>query len=85
MKTNRKKSSARSVRLLSVCMLSLFLFGSFGCAQDKPIVFDYASQPEEFVVKLKANQKYTIVRGKDRFPFSLTLKNDLVLTTAPLI
>ena len=78
MKTNRKKSSARSVRLLSVCMLSLFLFGSFGCAQDKPIVFDYASQPEEFVVKLKANQKYTIVRGKDRFPFSLTLKNDLV-------
>lgn len=59
-------------------MLSLFLFGSFGCAQDKPIVFDYASQPEEFVVKLKANQKYTIVRGKDRFPFSLTLKNDLV-------
>ena len=37
MKTNRKKSSARSVRLLSVCMLSLFLFGSFGCAQDKPI------------------------------------------------
>ena len=61
MKTNRKKSSARSVRLLSVCMLSLFLFGSFGCAQDKPIVFDYASQPEEFVVKLKANQKYTIL------------------------
>ena len=58
-------------------MLSLFLFGNFGCAQDKPIVFDYASQPEEFVVKLKANQKYTIVRGKDRFPFSLTLKNDL--------
>ena len=49
MKTNRKKSSARSVRLFSVCMLSLFLFGSFGCAQDKPIVFDYASQPEEFV------------------------------------
>ena len=78
MKTNRKKSSARSVRLFSVCMLSLFLFGSFGCAQDKPIVFDYASQPEEFVVKLKANQKYTIVRGKDRFPFSLTLKNHLV-------
>ena len=59
MKTNRKKSSARSVRLLSVCMLSLFLFGSFGCAQDKPIVFDYASQPEEFVVKLKANQFLT--------------------------
>ncbi|MBO6038612.1 MAG: hypothetical protein J6P17_01480, partial [Acidaminococcaceae bacterium] len=69
--------SIRSVKLLTICMLSLFLFGSFGCAQDKPIVFDYASQPEEFVVKLKANQKYTIVRGKDRFPFSLTLKNDL--------
>ena len=78
MKTNRKKSSARSVRLLSVCMLSLLLFGSFGCAQDKPIVFAYASQPEEFVVKLKANQKYTIVRGKDRFPFSITLKSDLI-------
>ena len=30
------------------------------------------------MVKLKANQKYTIVRGKDRFPFSLTLKNHLV-------
>ena len=78
MKTTRKYRSIRSVRLLTICMLSLFLFGSFGCAQDKPIVFDYASQPEEFVVKLKANQKYTIVRGKDRFPFSLTLKNDLV-------
>ena len=59
-------------------MLSLFLFGSFGCAQDKPIVFDYASQPEEFVVKLKPNRKYTIVRGKDSFPFSLTLKNDII-------
>ena len=78
MKMTRKNSSIRSVKLLTICMLSLFLFGSFGCAQDKPIVFDYASQPEEFVVKLKANQKYTIVRGKDRFPFSLTLKNDLV-------
>ena len=72
------KYSVRSVKLLSVCLLSLFLFGSFGCAQDKPIVFDYASQPEEFVIKLKANQKYTIVKGKDQFPFSLTLKNDLV-------
>ena len=73
------KYSVRSVNLLSVCLLSLFLFGSFGCAQDKPIVFDYASQPEEFVVKLKPNQKYTIVRGKDSFPFSLTLKNDMLL------
>ena len=72
------KRSVRSVKLLSVCLLPLFLFGSFGCAQDKPIVFDYASQPEEFVIKLKANQKYTIVKGKDQFPFSLTLKNDLV-------
>ncbi len=45
MKTNRKKSSARSVRLLSVCMLSLFLFSSFGCAQDKPIVFDVSAAP----------------------------------------
>ena len=78
MKRNWNKYSAPSVKLVSLCMLSLFLFGSFGCAQDKPVVFDYASQPEEFVVKLKANQKYTIVRGKDRFPFSLTLKNDLV-------
>ena len=66
-------------KIVSVCMLSLFLFGSFGCAQDKPIVFDYASQPEEFVVKLKPNQKYTIIRGKDSFPFSLTLKNDMFL------
>ena len=78
MRKTLRKHSVRSVNLLSVCLLSLFLFGSFGCAQDKPVVFDYASQPEEFVVKLKANQKYTIVRGKDRFPFSLTLKNDLV-------
>ena len=78
MRKTLRKHSVRSVNLLSVFLLSLFLFGSFGCAQDKPIVFDYASQPEEFVVKLKANQKYTIVRGKDRFPFSLTLKNDLV-------
>ncbi len=73
-----RKRSACSVNLLSVCLLSLFLFGSLGCAQDKPVVFDYASQPEEFVVKLKANQKYTIVKGRDRFPFSLTLKTDLV-------
>ena len=70
MKTNRKKSSARSVRLLSVCMLSLFLFGSFGCAQDKPIVFDYASQPEEFVVKLKANQT-PLYEARTGFPFPL--------------
>ena len=82
MKKIGKKSAVRcmacSLRTVSLCVLSLFLLGSFGCAQDKPTVFDYASQPEEFVVKLKANQKYTIVRGKDRFPFSLTLKNDLV-------
>ena len=76
MKRNWKKNSVRSVKLISLCILSLFLFGSFGCAQDKPIVFDYASQPDEFVVKLKPNQKYTIVRGKDSFPFSLTLQND---------
>ena len=76
MKRNRKRYSVLSVKIVSLCMLSLFLFGSFGCAQDKPIVFDYASQPEEFVVKLKPNQKYTIIRGKEQFPFSLTLKND---------
>ena len=70
---------ARSLKTVSLCMLSLLLLGSFGCAQDKPIVFDYASQPEEFVVRLKPNQKYTIVRGKDSFPFSLTLKNDIFL------
>ena len=56
MRKTLRKHSVRSVNLLSVFLLSLFLFGSFGCAQDKPIVFDYASQPEEFVVKLKANQ-----------------------------
>ena len=76
MKRNWKKCSVHSIKVISLCMLSLFLFGSFGCAQDKPIVFDYASQPEEFVVKLKPNQKYTIIRGKEQFPFSLTLKND---------
>ena len=76
MKRNWKKRSVHSIRIISLCMLSLLLFGSFGCAQDKPVVFDYASQPEEFVVKLKPNQRYTIVRGKDSFPFSLTLKND---------
>ena len=76
MKRNWKKCSVHSIKVMSLCMLSLLLFGSFGCAQDKPIVFDYASQPEEFVVKLKPNQKYTIIRGKEQFPFSLTLKND---------
>ena len=76
MKRNWKKRSVHSIRIISLCMLSLLLFGSFGCAQDKPVVFDYASQPEEFVVKLKPNQRYTIVRGKDSCPFSLTLKND---------
>ena len=76
MKRNWKKRSVHSIRIISLCMLSLLLFGSFGCAQDKPVVFDYASQPEEFVVKLKPNQKYTIIRGKEQFPFSLTLKND---------
>ena len=64
-------------KIVSLCMLSLFLFGNFGCAQDKPILFDYASQPEEFVVRLEPNRNYTIVRGKDSFPFSLTLKNDM--------
>ena len=76
MKRDWKKCSVHSIKVISLCMLSLLLFGSFGCAQDKPIVFDYASQPEEFVVKLKPNQKYTIIRGKEQFPFSLTLKND---------
>ena len=76
MERNRKKNPVRSVRILSVCMLSLFLFGNFGCAQDKAVVFDYASQPKEFVAKLKPNQKYTIVRGKEQFTFSLTLKNE---------
>ena len=76
MKRNWKKCSVHSIKVISLCMLSLLLFGSFGCAQDKPIVFDYTSQPEEFVVKLKPNQKYTIIRGKEQFPFSLTLKND---------
>ena len=69
----------RPIKIFSVSLLSLVLFGSFGCAQNKPIVFDYASQPQEFVVKLKPNQKYTIIRGKDSFPFSLTLKNDMVM------
>jgi len=83
MKKYPKKTAARSASCLlkagSLCLLSLFLFGSFGCAQDNPLVFDYASQPEEFVVKLKPNQKYTIIRGKDKFPFSLTLNNDMFL------
>ena len=78
MRKRVKRHFIRFASLISVCLLSLFLFGSFGCAQDKSIVFDYASQPEEFVVKLKPNRKYTIVRGKDSFPFSLTLKNDLI-------
>jgi hypothetical protein len=84
---NGKKYTAHSIKIVSLCMLSLFLFCSFGCAQDKPIVFDYASQPEEFVVKLKPNQKYTIIRGNDKFLFSLTLKNDMFLDngTAHLI
>ncbi|HBX75012.1 MAG TPA: hypothetical protein DEG55_02550 [Acidaminococcaceae bacterium] len=78
MRKRVKRHFIRFASLISVCLLSLFLFGSFGCAQDKSIVFDYASQPEEFVVKLKPNRKYTIVRGKDSFPFSLTLKNDII-------
>ena len=79
MRKTLRKCSVRSANVLSVCLLSLFLFGSFGCAQDKPVVFDYSSRPEEFIVKLKPNQKYTIIRGKDSFPFSLTLKNDMSL------
>lgn len=78
MRKRVKRHFIRFASLISVCLLSLFLFGSFGCAQDKSIVFDYASQPEEFVVKLKPNRKYTIVRGKDSFPFSLALKNDII-------
>ena len=72
-----RKCITRSVTVLSFFMLSLILFGTGGCAEDKPIVFDYASQPEEFVVKLKPNRKYTIVRGKESFPFSLTLKKSI--------
>ena len=59
-------------------MLSVFLSGISGCAEDKPLVFDYATQPEEFVVKLKPNQRYTIVRGSERFPFSVKLEKSFM-------
>ena len=74
-----QKIVKRSVSFFSFCLLSLLLFGVTGCAQDQPVAFDYAAQPEEFVVKLKPNRKYTIIKGKDSFPFSLTLKNDTFL------
>ncbi len=72
-----KHVSKRSGCFLSVCLLAFFLFGVTGCAKEKPLVFDYASQPEEFVVKLKPNQPYTIVKRNETFPFCLTLKKSL--------
>jgi hypothetical protein len=73
-----KKDIRRSVTVLSFLMLSVFLSGISGCAEDKPLVFDYATQPEEFVVKLKPNQRYTIVRGSERFPFSVKLEKSFM-------
>jgi len=73
-----KRFIRRSVTVLSFLMLSVFLSGICGCAEDKPLVFDYATQPEEFVVKLKPNQRYTIVRGSERFPFSVKLEKSFM-------
>lgn len=73
-----KRYIRRSVTVLSFLMLSVFLSGISGCAEDKPLVFDYATQPEEFVVKLKPNQRYTIVRGNERFPFSVKLEKSFM-------
>lgn len=73
-----KRFIRRSVTVLSFLMLSVFLSGISGCAEDKPLVFDYATQPEEFVVKLKPNQRYTIVRGSETFPFSVKLEKSFM-------
>ncbi|MBO6264568.1 MAG: hypothetical protein J6M57_00970 [Acidaminococcaceae bacterium] len=73
-----KRYIRRSVTVLSFLMLSVFLSGISGCAEDKPLVFDYATQTEEFVVKLKPNQRYTIVRGSERFPFSVKLEKSFM-------
>ena len=73
-----KRYIRRSVTVLSFLMLSVFLSGISGCAEDKPLVFDYATQPEDFVVKLKPNQRYTIVRGSERFPFSVKLEKSFM-------
>lgn len=73
-----KRYIRRSVTVLSFLMLSVFLSGISGCAEDKPLVFDYATQPEEFVVKLKPNQRYTIVRGSETFPFSVKLEKSFM-------
>lgn len=73
-----KRYIRRSVTVLSFLMLSVFLSGISGCAEDKPLVFDYATQPEEFVVKLKPNQRYTVVRGSERFPFSVKLEKSFM-------
>lgn len=73
-----KRFIRRSVTVLSFLMLSVFLSGISGCAEDKPLVFDYATQPEEFVVKLKPNQRYTVVRGSERFPFSVKLEKSFM-------
>lgn len=78
MKPKLKRIAKHSVKLFSFCVLSLAMFGYTGCAQDKPLVFDYASQPEEFVVKLEPNRNYTIVRGKEQFPFSLKLEKGFI-------
>ena len=78
MKTKFKKIMNRSSKIVSFCVLSLALFGCIGCAQEKPLVFDYASQPDEFIVKLKPNQRYTIVRGSETFPFCLTLTKSFI-------
>ena len=68
-----KHVSKRSGCFLSVCLLAFFLFGVTGCAKEKPLVFDYASQPEEFVVKLKPNQPYTIAKKRNIKLFGIDL------------
>lgn len=74
----RKRNIAKTLRMFTLLLLSTFLLSCTGYSRTESIKFDYASQPEDFIVKLKPNQKYTIVRGKESFPFSVKLEKDFI-------
>jgi len=76
--TKQKRNISKALSMFALLLLSTFLFSCTGYSRSETIEFNYASQPEEFIVKLKPNQKYTIVRGKESFPFSVRLEKDFI-------
>ncbi len=76
--TKQKRNISKALGMFTLLLLSTFLFGCTGYSRNESTEFNYNSQPGEFIVKLKPNQNYKIVRGNESFPFSVTLKKDIM-------